>query len=273
MLTKSRKIYVASSWRNPIQEQIVCALRNAGHEVYDFKNPAPGHKGFAWSDIDRDWLNWSPVRFIKALTHSIAVGGFKFDKAALEWCDTCILVLPCGRSAHLELGYAAGQGKDTYVLLNDEKFEPELMYLLNDSCATSIEEIIDMMAERQPGDIERWHRENGGKFTNPAGHALRLLREVIELCVASGAAEEQIYQALIAECEKASSRGEFGGDPDTIPEEWADCAILLEIYAKHAGINKKKVVRDKLDVLWVRKWQADEDGVLWRPGTKQVETV
>jgi len=47
-----RKIYVASSWRNPIQPRIVRVLREAGHTVYDFRNPAPGYKGFAWSDLD-----------------------------------------------------------------------------------------------------------------------------------------------------------------------------------------------------------------------------
>ena len=36
------KIYVASSWRNLLQPGIVLALRRCGHEVYDFRNPAPG---------------------------------------------------------------------------------------------------------------------------------------------------------------------------------------------------------------------------------------
>ena len=30
-----------------------------------------------------------------------------------RWDDTFVLVLPCGRSAHLELGWAVGQGKRT----------------------------------------------------------------------------------------------------------------------------------------------------------------
>ena len=33
------KIYVASSWRNPYQPEVVAALKKAGHEVYDFRNP------------------------------------------------------------------------------------------------------------------------------------------------------------------------------------------------------------------------------------------
>jgi hypothetical protein len=41
------RIYVASSWRNEAKQQAtVLALREAGHEVYDFRHPAPGNEGF-----------------------------------------------------------------------------------------------------------------------------------------------------------------------------------------------------------------------------------
>lgn len=40
------KIYVASSWRNSFQLDVVSFLRNEGHEVYDFKNPPHGNGGF-----------------------------------------------------------------------------------------------------------------------------------------------------------------------------------------------------------------------------------
>jgi hypothetical protein len=145
-----RRIYVASSWRNKHQPQIIDLLRGVGHEVYDFKNPTPGNKGFAWSEVDREWLTWSPDKFAELLsTHPIAREGFNLDKTALDWCDTCILVLPCGRSAHLEAGYAIGQGKDTYILLSEEGFEPELMYLLARGCSTKLRQIIEWMDDRR----------------------------------------------------------------------------------------------------------------------------
>lgn len=139
-----RKIYVASSWRNPIQQDIVAALRSAGHEVYDFRNPAPGNKGFAWSDVNPNWLQWTPEQFVTDLYsgHPSVVRGYGYDKAALDWCDTCVLVLPCGRSAHLEAGYAAGQGKLTLFYLHPDKFEPELMYLLGDNCVTTVNDLL-----------------------------------------------------------------------------------------------------------------------------------
>ena len=121
---------IISTRATPLQPQAVQLLRDNGHEVYDFRNPAPGNTGFAWSDIDPDWLNWSPAVFIAALSDQIAEDGYGFDNTALDWCDTCVLLLPCGRSALLEAGYAIGQGKQTVIVLHEDKFEPELMYLV-----------------------------------------------------------------------------------------------------------------------------------------------
>jgi len=93
-------IYVASSWRNDLQPSVVQRLRLEGHEVYDFKNPRPGDNGFRWSDIDPNWTSWTPEQFCAGLQHPIAEAGFRSDMDALRACDACVLVLPCGRSAH-----------------------------------------------------------------------------------------------------------------------------------------------------------------------------
>lgn len=108
-------------------------------------------------------------------------------------------------------------------------------------------------------------QEHGGAFIRPAGHATRLLRELVELCVAAGAGEDEIKAAIYAEMDKAAERGEFGGNPDNIPEEFADCSLLLDIFAGHVGLDQHAARKAKLDVLWDRKWAADSDGVLWRP--------
>lgn len=145
-----RKIYVASSWRCADHPRVVQLLRDAGHEVYDFRNPAPGNTGFAWSTIDPNWLGWEPQAFADLLQHPVAQAGFALDKAALDWCDTCVLVLPCGRSAHLEAGYTAGQGKETLFYLSPDRFEPELMYLLGDGCVTTDDALLRALASPKP---------------------------------------------------------------------------------------------------------------------------
>lgn len=120
-------IYVASSWRNLIQPMAVALLREVGCTVYDFRNPAPGQHGFAWAAIDPNWEQWTPAEYRAALEHPIARAGYESDRNALDACDACLLVLPSGRSASWEFGYACGRGKRGAVLML-EPFEPELMY-------------------------------------------------------------------------------------------------------------------------------------------------
>ena len=140
------KVYVASSWRNPQQPDVVAGLRAEGFAVYDFRNPHPGDQGFHWSEIDPRWQEWDVDGFIFGLEHAIACDGFRKDMSALKWCDVCVLLLPCGRSAHLEAGWAAGAGKRLVVML--EKIEPELMYKMAEQIiAPNREELACMLHE------------------------------------------------------------------------------------------------------------------------------
>lgn len=140
------KIYLASSWRNPHQPSVLAALRAAGHEVYDFRNPAPDNDGFHWSEIDPNWQQWTPEQYHEALNHPIAERGFEHDMQALMACNVCVLVLPCGRSAHLELGWAAGAGKGTIVLQLDPQ-EPELMVKMCNAIVSHVDELLALLAD------------------------------------------------------------------------------------------------------------------------------
>jgi hypothetical protein len=136
------KIYLASSWRNPDQPAAVTALRDAGHDVYDFRNPPGGiQNGFRWSELDPNWEAWSATAYREKLKSPLAQQGFASDFNGMKWADTGILLLPCGRSAHLELGWMAGAGKRTIVWTRDGQ-EPELMALLATEICVSIEEVI-----------------------------------------------------------------------------------------------------------------------------------
>jgi hypothetical protein len=123
------------------------ALRAAGHEVYDFRNP-PSRAGFGWEEIDGGWLSWGPVAFLRALLHPLAEAGFRSDFDAMKWAEGCVLVLPCGRSAHLEAGWFSGSGKRLFILLAESGNEPELMYKMATTIRMTVEDII--------GDIQAW---------------------------------------------------------------------------------------------------------------------
>lgn len=128
-----KKIYLASSWRNTLFDATRDALRAAGHTVFDFRtgsiDPSAPRAGFAWSEVDPDWMKWNAVQYIAALKSDPAQRGYASDRGGMDWADTCVLLLPSGRSAHLEAGFMAGQGKEVHVLTQDGQ-EPELMALL-----------------------------------------------------------------------------------------------------------------------------------------------
>lgn len=142
------RIYVASSWRNAFQPQVVAALRAAGHDVYDFRNPEPGDHGFGWRQCATPEQLQDPRAFRdEVLTHPVAQAGFGKDMRALAGADVTVLVLPCGRSAHLELGYATGAGQRTIVLLDAPMSEPELMYLMNSEICVSLDEVVESLRD------------------------------------------------------------------------------------------------------------------------------
>jgi hypothetical protein len=142
----SSVIYVASSWRCNRQPVVVEALRQEGHEVYDFRHPSPGNHGFSWHELDPTIprgpadLDLAAHQIRAMLADPIADAGFESDMGALQACDICVLVLPCGRSAHLEAGWAAGAGKHTIVLLDDG--EPDLMWKMTDRLCVTVAEVV-----------------------------------------------------------------------------------------------------------------------------------
>jgi hypothetical protein len=142
---RSLNVYVASSWRNTRQPEVVAALRRAGHSVYDFRNPGEGEHGFAWARVDPAWQQWTPSQFRDALRHPVARRGFALDMRALAAADVTVLVLPCGRSAHLELGYAAAAGQRTFVLCDSTLDEPDLMYGMATNVCLSISELLEAL--------------------------------------------------------------------------------------------------------------------------------
>lgn len=141
-MRSSHNIYLASSWRNAAQPFMVNILRAWGYDVYDFRNPAPGNHGFAWAEIDPAWETWTTEQYLAALDHPVAKLGYGLDMDALEDADTVLLLQPCGRSAHLELGYAVGAGKKTGILVAEG--EPELMVKMVDWMGNAV------------GDLEAW---------------------------------------------------------------------------------------------------------------------
>lgn len=172
------KIYVASSWRNSLQDEVVIQLRAAGHEVYDFKNPPEG-TGFDWAEVDPNWQTWTARQFAEALNHPISMKGYNSDFNAMKWADACVIVLPCNRSAHSEAGWFSGQGKPVIVLTNDNE-EPELMYNMFDAVTDSFPGVLTALKhfdQRGPSALAMVNREvsdQRGKHGRTVNHDINV---------------------------------------------------------------------------------------------------
>jgi len=163
------RLYIASSWRNPIYPEVLAALRAAGHDCYDFKE-----HGFGWREIDGDWQNWTPEQFRANLRHARAIEGYKRDMGALNSAEAVVLVLPCGRSAHLEAGYAVGSMLPLHVLLQPG-CEPELMYKMASHLCLTIKELVESLRSKPAVDcdlhgvVELWSCPRCGRDAAWAG--------------------------------------------------------------------------------------------------------
>lgn len=108
------KIYLASSWKNEfLLKNIKYFLKNGGNAVDLFCDLSGNARKFIFSfdllgDIKRE--NNITIR-----QHSVIENAFLENKKWIEWADLCIMVLPCGKSSHLEAGYAKGIGKKLII--------------------------------------------------------------------------------------------------------------------------------------------------------------
>lgn len=156
-MSTRRKIYVASSRRNKRYLDVVHVLRDRGFDAYDFMMPYGDAPGIAWP-CGLDWKSWTPAEYIRELNAEPAAGQFRLDLGALDEADACVLVLPCGRSAHLELGRATAT-KPTVILLDDES-EPELMYAMVGKICATIPEVYHYLED----PTTKWKNDEAGRI-------------------------------------------------------------------------------------------------------------
>jgi len=119
------RIYLASSWRNEHYYAMLKWLREKGHAVYDFRH---ANSAFQWEDVDPEKAMSTVDSYLAHIDDERCERAFSNDMNALMNCDALVLLMPCGRSAHWEAGYAAGANKPTAIFLNPDKFEPDLMH-------------------------------------------------------------------------------------------------------------------------------------------------
>lgn len=131
-------IYLIGSLRNPRIPLLANALRSAGFEVFDDWFAAGPEADDKWQEYERGRGH----NFIQALNGWHARHVFDFDKTHLDWADAAVLVLPAGKSAHLELGYVIGSGRPGFVYMEDEPERFDVMYRFAKGVAFDVDGLI-----------------------------------------------------------------------------------------------------------------------------------
>lgn len=150
------KVYIIGSLRNPVIPEVANQLRKLGHDVFDDWYSA-GEKA------DDSWQAYETARgntYQEALKGHAAKHVFGFDKSHLDSADVGVLVLPAGKSGHLELGYLAGRGKLTYVLFDKSPERWDVMYQFASGVCFSFDELISTIRILPPTRGLLTDREN-----------------------------------------------------------------------------------------------------------------
>lgn len=116
------KIYLASSWKaaEAVRLYLDFFRKQEGFEVDCFCDQDGGRIGFNIAELlEGSGYGINSIDAISALEHPAVAEQFKVafaeDKKWIDWCECLIMLMPCGRSAHLEAGYAKGQGKLLFI--------------------------------------------------------------------------------------------------------------------------------------------------------------
>lgn len=136
-------IYLIGSLSNDKIPDIENKLRENGYDAF-------AQWFAAGPDADSWWKKYfgnKGYTLAQMLKMAFVQTAFNFDKKHLDAAAAAVLILPAGKSGHLELGYMLGKGKPGFILLENEPDRVDLMYGLATGLAYSVEELCEQLAE------------------------------------------------------------------------------------------------------------------------------
>jgi hypothetical protein len=117
------QIYVIGSLRNPLITELTIKLEQEGFNIFS--------EWFAASenadDSLRDYFKARGYSYKEALQSHAAKHIFSFDKYHLDQSAAAVLVMPAGKSCHLEAGYMVGCGKPVFYYMEEEPERWDIM--------------------------------------------------------------------------------------------------------------------------------------------------
>jgi nucleoside 2-deoxyribosyltransferase len=138
-----KSIYLIGALRNQRVPSVAKTLRAEGFDVFDdWFAPGP--------EADSFLLAYEKERghsYKEALQGHAAKHVFNFDKNHIDRCDIGVMVMPCGKSGHLELGYMRGQGKPVFILFDEEPERFDVMYQFATDVFFNADDLIEALQE------------------------------------------------------------------------------------------------------------------------------
>lgn len=133
-----KSVYIIGSLRNEKIPHVGNLLRENGYDAFDDWWGA-GHEA---DDKWRDYENIRGRSHKEALFGYAARHTFAFDKYHLERCDMAVLVMPAGKSGHLELGYFVRSGNPGFILYDKVPERYDVMHQFATAVFNNDEEML-----------------------------------------------------------------------------------------------------------------------------------
>ena len=133
-----KTVYLIGSLRNPKVTEVASEIRKLGFDVFDDWMAAGPIADDAW----RDYEKARGHSYEEALAGIAAKHVFEFDLFHLDRSDIVVLLMPSGKSAHLELGYSIGKGKPGFVLFDTEPERYDVMYQFASGVFFALEDLL-----------------------------------------------------------------------------------------------------------------------------------
>lgn len=136
-------VYVIGALKNENIPVIANKIRKLGYDVFDDWYSA----GPEADDYFNDYRQKRGMNYKDALNSYAAKHIFNFDKLHLDRADIVLLVMPAGKSGHLELGYAIGKGKKGYILFDKEPERLDQMHQFADEIFLEEEHLLFVLSQ------------------------------------------------------------------------------------------------------------------------------
>jgi hypothetical protein len=119
-----KSIYIIGSLRNLAITQFANELQAQGFDAFaDWMAAGPEA-----DDYLRDYCKERGLNYKQTLQSYAARHVYEFDLAHIKRCDAAVMVMPAGRSGHMELGFVRGLGKPGYILFDEIPQRIDVMY-------------------------------------------------------------------------------------------------------------------------------------------------